>query len=322
MPKIALRSAPNLIYNAEGLLFQRTDPATPTNINDDVYGPDRWNILASANAVAISRSTDAPDGCRNAIKLDKATSSGFFGMEQILPANESIPLRSKTVSFGLSVKTESSEVSQIRIAIVGWEGTADTVTSDIISSWAATPTYIANVTEYGSALLSVTNSYQEVKVTATVGASCNNLIFLIHTTNSEATSDSLFLSKIRGNEGPTLVRYSRRKGFEEIALCQRFYEKSYELDTVPGTATSAGQTNWTTSGTSVSQSTQFKVVKFSGTVTGTSYNPTTGTINEFRTGTSNISAGSSASQTGIIITGTASGDQLNARYQWTAESEL
>jgi hypothetical protein len=227
---IVERDNPNIIYNPEGFLFQRllvggAGLGTPTNIVNDAFGPDRWNILCSANHVAVSRATDANPGSNiYAIRLDKATSGGYFGMMQMLETAETIPFQNQTIRFGLSCRTESSEVSQVRIAVLGWSGSSDSITSSIVSSWGAVPTYIANVTEYASATLNLTNSYQEVSLSAAIPSSCNNLIFFIHTTNSESVGDSILCTAIRANMGNLLLPYARRENANELSLCQRYYE--------------------------------------------------------------------------------------------------
>jgi hypothetical protein len=268
-----------MIYNPEGLLFQRTAPETPTNIANDNFGPDRWNVLCSANNVAISRSTDAPAGSRHSMQLAKATASGFFGIHQMFEASESIPLQNQYVTFSVWVKTQSSQVSQARISVLGWTGTADSITSSIVSSWASTPTYIANVTEYAAQTVSLTSSWQQVQVTALVNGACNNLMVLVHTTNSQLSGDTMFVSQAQLINSSDSQPYVRVEDEVEVSRCQRYYEKTYDLDTAPGTATTTGSFH---SSISITASGQPVVLWFKysvqkrATASGTLYNSTTG----------------------------------------------
>lgn len=212
----------NLIYNPEGYLFQRlTAPATPTAVNTDNYGPDRWNVLCSANAVNVSQSTDAPSGCENAMLLTKATAGGYFGICQMFENAESVPLRNKTVTVGLQVKGTSG-VTQVRVSVLGWTGTADTITSAIVSSWASTPSYIANVTQYATGLFSVSTGYNQISLQAPIDGACNNLMVFIHTPNSQSVNDSLYVSQVRMNVGTFLNAYQRRQNAEENTRCLRY----------------------------------------------------------------------------------------------------
>jgi len=231
----------NLIYNPEGYVMQRISAAGGA-VSSTNYGADRWKILCSANDVTVSRIASSLTGTKTAIRLLKSTSAGFLGMSQILENDETIPLQGQVIRFALSAKTESSTISQARIAVVAWTGTADSVTAAMVSSWAATPTYAASFTEVASATLNLTNSWQEVSLSCTVPASATNLIFFVHTPNSESVNDVLSVTAVRANVGSTAIPYLRRKNQEELAMCQRYYEKSYEWDVVPGTATVAGAT--------------------------------------------------------------------------------
>ena len=231
----------NLIDNPEGLLMQRIDPSGGTAVNDDVYGPDRWNVLCSANDVTVSREASSiPSGVRHAIQLDKTTAGGWFGIEQIKEGRDSIPLRGEEISFKFSAKTDTTEVTAIRASILGWTSTEDTVTSDIVSVWAAAPTYIANISDYGTKTFTVTSSYQEFEVRGVVGATCNNLIFFIHTTTEEAVNDTLYLTKMYAQKAEFDMPYRRRRDQEEQQICDRYYQKSYNVDVVPGTNTAVG----------------------------------------------------------------------------------
>lgn len=316
----------NLIDNAEGLLFQRSTPATPTLTNDDSFGPDRWNILCSANGVNVSRSTDAPDGCFHAIKLDKATGSGQFGMAQMKENRDSQPLRNKTINWSGSVKTESSEVTEVRISILGWTGTADSITSDVVSSWASTPTYIANVVEYATTTLLLTNSYQEFSLNATIGGTCNNIIFFIHTTNSESVGDSIFVSAMRSYKGAVSVPYIRRIDEEEFRRCFRYFCKSYDLDTAPG-ASPTDPFNTTRFSLPSSQAVRspnaFKVAMRVGPSV-TTYSASGGASGQVDINNVGQAVGAvSSQQNGFWAeTTSAATGSITYGYQWTASAEL
>lgn len=233
----SLSGARNLIYNPEGLLMQRIDPVTGTNVNNDVYGPDRWNVLCSTNAVNVKRSTDAPAGSRHSMQLQKATSSGFMGMCQMLEASESIPLAGQLVTF--SVWLKSATLTSARIAVLGWSGTADSITSSIISAWGANSTYIANVAELGAANCTINSTWTQFSVTCSV-SNANNLMLFVQTGSSATTSDSIFVSQAQCAMGTSVATYVRRSDYDELERCQRYYEKTYDIDAPLGTSTING----------------------------------------------------------------------------------
>lgn len=322
----SLLTQENIVDNPEGLMFQRTTPGTPTNVANDVYGPDRWNILCSANNVAVSRSTSPGTGARFAVKLDKATATGFFGMCQIKEAGDSIHLIGQQVTFTVSLKTESSEIANARISILGWTGTADAVTSSIVSSWASTPTYVASVTEYGAATLALTNSYQEVSVTATIGAGCNNLIFFVHTTASQAIGDSLFVSSARAYKSDVAMPYIRRVDMLEQQRCQRFFSKSYNIDTPPGSTVNLPGYNmitWISTTTSKFITTWFKVrMRTAPSVTLYSVpNGTSGVVT--LNGGTDVTAATDYVSENTFVGGTTNATAATTlNYHWAADAEL
>jgi hypothetical protein len=114
--------------------------------------------------------------------------------------------------------------------VVAWSGTADTVTSDIISAWGAEgtdPTLIANATfENTPANLSVTTSYATYTLTANVDtASTKNLIVFIWSDVTDTTAgDFLYITDVQLEAGSTATEFERRPIGTELALCQRYFQ--------------------------------------------------------------------------------------------------
>jgi len=118
----------------------------------------------------------------------------------------------------------------------------------------------------------------------------------------------------------------------ELAACQRYYEKSYNVDVAPGTSTDNGQVVWAFVGTTITGTMlgyrAFSVIK-RGAPTITLYDPV-GNINKVRrtaTGSANydnISANVDGSyNNGIFINSASSASATNAMSgHWTASAEL
>jgi hypothetical protein len=117
----------------------------------------------------------------------------------------------------------------VKCAIVAWSGTADTVTSDIVSVWngeGTNPTLIANATyENTPANLSVTTSFASYSVTANVDtASTKNIIVFIWSDVKETTvGDFLHITNVQLESGSTATGFDYRPFGTELALCQRYY---------------------------------------------------------------------------------------------------
>lgn len=135
-----------------------------------------------------------------------------------------------------------------------------------------------------------------------------------------ATSTNVSL--VKGDATAENDPFVPRPAHQELALCQRYYEKSYDLDVAPGTMTPNGAMRWQLSSTSTNMypsATRFAVVKRSVPAM-TIWNPTTGASNSFNADTNNTAIGVSS----LLGTGTASTGAIAAAaagvvgYQYTA----
>ena len=151
---------------------------------DDTYGPDRWNLLTNGGATDIQDAQVAGVQAKNALRFKQVNATAkYAGYNCIFTAVDSVLLRGKTVTFQL--RGLSSSTPNLRMAILEWIGTADSVTSDVVLDWTSS-TYTtnnfflaANLTVTAvSAAQALSGSYGTCSVTAEVGASCNNLIVM------------------------------------------------------------------------------------------------------------------------------------------------
>lgn len=320
----------NYAQNAEFRFWQRQVPATLTSRQDDQYSADRWYVLTSGGAVNVdgARVQDAPSispsrYCGQFRQADATARQ--FGIAQILEADRVWELRGKKVTLNFWAKTDGTEVPNIRAGIVEWTGTADSVTSDLVTSWAATPTLDANLNLANTPQdLVLSGNWAQFSVTVTLSQSFTNLVLFFWTPAAEDQNDDFYVTQVQLVQGETVYPwYGISLSFEkDLQECRRFYEKSYDLEAAPGTTTEDGALSWTTSGTTLRISEPYKEEKrVVGTVTA--YNPVTGTVGQFRTGSGNQAASIAlCSANKFVLDGSASGDQLIGRVHWTADAEL
>jgi hypothetical protein len=223
----------NKIINGAMQVAQRgTNFAGGTANADDAYTLDRWYILSEgSDTVDVDQIADSPDTGGKCIRLDVETTGEKFGIAQIIEASNCTGLIGNTVTLSFAAKVSDARIDTIKVGIVAWSGTADTVTSDIVSSWGAdgtTPTLIANATfENTPADLGVTTSWATYTVTANVDtASTANLIVFIW--SDDATNplagDFLYITNVQLERGDTATPFEHRSYGQELALCQRYYE--------------------------------------------------------------------------------------------------
>ena len=217
-----------------GTTFDST--TTPAN-NDDTYLLDRWYVLSDGNDIVdVTQQSDGAVGDLNYIRLDVETVSKKFGIAQIIEranVKDLIGGSSKvSLSFNAKVSNASAgRLDNIKAGIITWSGTADSVTSDIISAWNAEdtdPTLIANATfENTPANLSVTTSdarYKIENITIDTASAANIIVFIWADGLTATLTDTLEISNIQLEKGSVATDFEHRPYAAELALCQRYFQ--------------------------------------------------------------------------------------------------
>ena len=227
----------NRIINGGMDIAQRGTSFTSTSSanNDDTYVLDRFYILSDGNDIVdVTQTTTVPTGAKYSIGLDVETVNKKFGIAQIIENANCYDAIGGNVTISFQAKVSATaNLDNIKCAIVAWSGTADTVTSDIISAWGAegtNPTLIANATyENTPANLGVTTSFATYSVTANVDtASTSNIILFIWSdVTTTALGEFLYITNVQLEKGSTATSFEYRSYGPELALCQRYLEPYY-----------------------------------------------------------------------------------------------
>lgn len=223
--------------------------STTVPVNDDAtYLIDRWILLSEANnSIDLSQETSVvPNGSYAACKLDVETANDKFGIVQILEARDTATIlkngNASVVSLSFKARTTTgATISNIRAAVIGWVGTADSPTTDVVdgANWNASgsnPDLAANWSSGGSsgyyntpANLAVSvDSYTThtiPDITVDDGASVNNLAVFIWSDDDATTlQDLLYIADVQLEVGTRANAYQHRPYAEELALCQRYLQ--------------------------------------------------------------------------------------------------
>jgi hypothetical protein len=229
----------NRLLNGSFNVAQRGTSFVSGANNDDTYNLDRWYVLSDGNdAVDITQTTTVPTGAKYSIGLDVETVNKKFGIAQIIENVNCYDAIGGNVTLSFQAKVSATtKLDNVKCAIVAWSGTADTVTSDIISAWGAegtNPTLIANATyENTPANLNVTTSWATYSVTANVDtASTSNIIVFIWSDVTDTTAgDFLHITNAQLEIGSTATPFERRLYNQELANCQRYCEVQGRIGT-------------------------------------------------------------------------------------------
>lgn len=229
---------PNFLFNQTFAVAQRgtsfTSATSPAN-NDDTYLFDRWILLSDGNdSVDVTQETSTvPTGAGSAIKLEVETINTKFGIFQPLEALDSDAAIGGVVSISFDARNAAADdnTDVMKAAVVSWDSTADSITSDIISTWNAdltTPTLAANWTfENTPSDLALTQAYQTFTIEniSVDTASTNNIGIFIWCDNGDgAVDDAVFISRVKMELGTNSTGLQTRKITEELEDCRRYFQ--------------------------------------------------------------------------------------------------
>ena len=230
----------NPIINGDFVIWQRgttIDAASvPVVNNDDTYIADRWVLLSDGNDIVdVKRSTDAPSGgSKNSCFLEIETANKKFGICQIVEQINCHDMLGETVSLTFKARVDATtNLDDVRAAIVSWSGTADAPTSDIVSAWEAegtNPTLATSWTyENTPADLNVTTSWAEYKIENvdidTAGAA-NIAVFIWSNVTTTSVSEQFYITDVMINKGATAGAFERKNFNTTEYECLRYYETS------------------------------------------------------------------------------------------------
>jgi hypothetical protein len=222
----------NRLLNGSFNIAQRGTSFVSGANDDDTYNLDRWYVLSDGNdAVDITQTTTVPTGAKYSIGLDVETVNKKFGIAQIIENVNCYDAIGGNVTLSFQAKVSATtKLDNVKCAVIAWSGTADSVTSDIISAWGAegtNPTLIANATyENTPANLNVTTSWATYSVTANVDtASTTNIIVFIWSDVTDTTAgDFLYITNAQLEIGTSATPFERRLYGQELANCQRYFQ--------------------------------------------------------------------------------------------------
>lgn len=236
----------NMVINGDMRIAQRGTSFTSTGSanNDNTYNLDRWVLLSDGNnTVNVSQSTEVPTGGLNSLAMTVVTANRKFGVAQIIEQQNIVGVQNQTVWLSFKARTSGSSLSNIKAVVLAWTGTADSVTRDVVSAWNAdgvTPTWATNwVAENTPSNLGVTNSWGEYRFSALCDASNirNLAVFIWNDDTSTTANDILYVDDVQLEINNSPTPFERRPVGVELELCQRYYEKSYDMATAIGTLT-------------------------------------------------------------------------------------
>jgi hypothetical protein len=306
----SLQGFRNRIINGGMVIDQRNAGASQTVTTAGAYTVDRFFVQPSGASVTTQRVAGSGQ-YQNALRITGAASVTQCFVQQKIEALNSYDLAGQTVT--VTIRASSSTLTSLTCYVE--RATAGT------DNWA---TFATDKTQS----LTITSTPTDYTFQATLSASATNGIRFIFATGA-FTSGTLDITGVQLEAGSVATPFERRPYGTELALCQRYYQKSYSQTVVPATVTFVGAVQWGSTSTNANanyQPIRFPVV-MRAAPTVTLYSPATGTsgrVRNFITSTdltaSCFDAGDAGTFIQVATAPAATGQQLQAQY--VAEIEL
>ena len=212
-----------------GLVVNQENQTAPA---DDAYTiGDLFLHVGEGTPVMSLETTGGPQGDRKWQKmvLDVNSQGGLVYFMSNDDCQDYIA--NGALSFGVQLRTVTGAlVSNARIGILKWTSTVDTLTSDVVGTWASDgtdPTLATNWSyENTPSNLALTNAWQRFTVeNVTVDSDTNNIAIFIWTDDGTITaSDVIGFSEWQCNPGATVNDFSQPATRDTEHQVWEFYE--------------------------------------------------------------------------------------------------
>jgi hypothetical protein len=284
----------NKIINGDMRINQRFAGASSTVV-DDAYTLDRWKMLKDgAGVTTIQRVTSSvPNGFSHAMRLTVGTAdtsiaaSDLLGIQQIIEGNNVQDLSfgntgAKTITLSFWCRSSKvgtycgsllnnadnrSYVFEYTINVADtWEYKTVTIAGDITGVWltnGGVGIKLQFTLTAGSSYYQTANTWGAAAALATV----NQVNFL------DTVGATFWITGVQLEIGSTATPYEFKTIEKQVEECQRYYEKSFEIDTAPANGpnatsffTQVGLENiavnpWVASPNNLGYTVKFKVTK-------------------------------------------------------------
>ena len=303
----------NRIINGGMALDQRNASAsqTITAAAALAYTVDRWYAYCTGANVTGQQIAGAYTSSQYRYQFTGAASVTAIGFGQRIEVKNSFDLANTTATL-------SCYISNSLLTTVTW--TAYYANTTDTFGTLASPT----VTQIATGTFTVTSTRTQYSTNISIPSAATTGIQILFTVGAQ-TSGTWIIDSVQLEKGSTATGFDYRPYGTELALCQRYFETSYNAGTAVGDTTSVGATYTRSSGTQPNIQLHFKVSKRT-TPDMVYYAPGSGTVANFR----NTDASSNLAVSGTNGTGTwgatpyanSGADQTAYAVQFTASAEL
>lgn len=344
----------NLCYNGGWTVWQRGESDTTASNND--YAADRWQIAFAGldgnvdwERTGVGQTdTSVPTGHSSAIKVSMDASETSLDAADRIHIQQKIEGQdlqhllygssdAKTLTFSFWVRASVAAtytIEFIQIEAVTHRNIHRTFTINAVDTWE-----YKTVTIPGDTSIAIENDNTEgLRISWWLDAGSDftsgtlntdwadyNIANRVDNTTGwlESTNPTFYLAGCQLEVGSVATEFEHRSFGEELALCQRYFQKSYNQGVALGTVTNTGITVGIRGNGAFTMTAHLKQT-MRATPTAVAYSPVTGTSGKVRDleGGDDENATIAASESTLHFTGT--GGNISNAYSvhHTADAEL
>lgn len=222
------------IRNPNGFIDQRLR----SDFVDDVYYNDFWKLMKENASLTDGTMKYSVSDDAIQISIIDAVLTTRFGIIEFLESELSVQYFSGKASISFLVKANNTNIPNIRAALLAWDSTADILTSDVVSVWAATPTLATNwFFENTPSNISITTAFTKVTIEGIDidQANMKNLALFIWVPD-QVNDVVLSIKECQMNVGSRVLKFGKRSKVIEKLLAKDWYRKSYDEEDAEGSA--------------------------------------------------------------------------------------
>lgn len=234
----------NRLINGDMRIDQRNAGAALAVTSANAYCVDRWAVAGSggiSNCTVQRVATSAPGGARFALRMLRSagTYAGPIQIAQTIETANCYDLAGKTVTLSFRARKGSGysgALSAISGIIRSGTSADEGVNGGTAGTW-------AGFLQDGSTTVVLTTDWQTFSVSAQIQANAQEVMVMIATANFSGTggaTDYVEVTDVQLEIGGEPTDFDLRPEPVELALCQRYFQKTFPMGTAP--AQNAGAT--------------------------------------------------------------------------------
>jgi hypothetical protein len=222
----------NRIINGNMYVAQRATSATVTagttvpTISTGYPCVDRWFVYSTGANVTAAQVAGATNN-KNLLQVTGAASVTAVGIGQRIEQLNSYDLAGQTCTLSVNIANSL-------LTTVTWTASYATTTADTFGT-IGTPTK----TQIATGTFTVTSALTQYTANISVPAAATTGIEILFTVGAQ-TSGTWQIGNAQLEVGTVATPFERRLYGQELALCQRYFERSYEQGTATGATTTNG----------------------------------------------------------------------------------